>query len=37
MVVGARWAVLRILEAADLLGFSYTTISKGYRKRENIQ
>jgi len=32
MVVGARWAGLRISETADLLGISRTTISRVYRK-----
>ncbi len=40
MLVGARRAGLNISKTADLLGFSYTTISslqRMVRKRENIQ
>ncbi len=32
MVVGARWAGLSISKTADLLGFSFTTISSVYRE-----
>lgn len=34
-VAAAKWAGLGILEAADLLGFSQTTIIKGLRKRKS--
>ncbi len=32
MVVGARWAGLSISKTADLLVFSFTTISRVYRE-----
>ncbi len=32
IVVGARWAGQGISKTADLLGFSYTTISRVYRE-----
>jgi len=32
MVVSARWAGLSILQSAQLLGFSYTTITRVYKE-----
>lgn len=37
IVVGARQAGINISQTVDLLGISYTIISKVYREWENIQ